>query len=150
MDIKAVESYLHQNIPVTRAMGITVSGFDDCSVTLNAPLQPNLNHRHTAFGGSIATLGILAGWSLLYIRLQQYPVMPRIVIQHSSTDFIAAAETGFSASCVVPSDKVWQRFIETLQRKQRSRIRLVSEILANSGVVARHTGDFVAISAVDR
>jgi thioesterase domain-containing protein len=145
MDANAVAAYLHEHIPITKEMGIVVTACSDDAVTLTAALQPNLNHRCTAFGGSIATLGILAGWSMLYLRLQNNDPFPRIVIQHSETDFISAIESDFSARCCSPPAGDWLRFKKTLQRKHRARIKLVSEIIAAGKPAARHAGDFVAI-----
>lgn len=71
IDPATVEHYLHEHIPITRAMGLKVTAYDGDSVRLWAPLEPNLNHRNTAFGGSLSTLGILAGWSLLHVKMQE-------------------------------------------------------------------------------
>lgn len=150
LDSGNIESYLHENIPISRAMGISVAECSTDSVTLSAALEPNLNHRRTAFGGSIAALGILAGWSMLYVRLHANQPMPRIVIQRSAIDYVSAVESGFSARCCMPPAEQWLRFESTLQRRQRARIQLVAEIVADFKTAARHTGDFVVLNASDQ
>ena len=52
MDTPEVQTYLHDHIPLSAAMGAGVSQADTEIVRLSAPLEPNLNHRATAFGGS--------------------------------------------------------------------------------------------------
>jgi thioesterase domain-containing protein len=51
---------LHEQIPISDAMGITVDHADEREVALTAPLKPNLNHRSTDFRGSCAPVAILA------------------------------------------------------------------------------------------
>lgn len=58
-----LQQYLHDHIPLSKAMQITVERISPESVTLSAPLAPNINHRDTLFGGSASTAAILAAWS---------------------------------------------------------------------------------------
>lgn len=150
LDSGGIESYLHENIPISRAMGISVAECSIDSVTLSAALEPNLNHRRTAFGGSIAALGILAGWSMLYVRLQANRPTPGIVIQRSTIDYVSAVESGFSARCCAPPAEQWLRFETTLRRRQRARIQLIAEIIADGKTAARHIGDFVVLNVSDQ
>ena len=80
-------------MPFTAAMGVEVLDYQPNEVTLLAPLSQNLNYHNTAFGGSIATLGILAGWMLLNLQLNGDPedceLAPfHIVIQESRTEYL--------------------------------------------------------------
>ena len=50
-------------------MAVSVKAVTTDTVILAAPLEPNINHKHTVFGGSASALGILAAWSLLHVRL---------------------------------------------------------------------------------
>lgn len=59
-----LEQYLHEHIPLSRAMGVEVQEADWNGVTLRAPLAPNNNHRETVFGGSASAVAILAAWAL--------------------------------------------------------------------------------------
>jgi len=82
-DVEEVTAYLHQHIPVTRAMQFSVLPLSEGALKLSAKLTPNLNHQETAFGGSIASLGILAGWTLIHLRLRADLQKYKIVIQKS-------------------------------------------------------------------
>jgi hypothetical protein len=84
LDSGSIESYLHENIPISRAMGISV------------------------------------------------------------------VESGFSARCRMPSAAQWLRFDNTLRRRQRAKIQLVAEIVADGKTAARHTGDFVVLNGFDQ
>ena len=47
-----LQTYLHQHIPLSQAMQVTVMEASLQQVVLTAPLVPNINHRETVFGGS--------------------------------------------------------------------------------------------------
>jgi thioesterase domain-containing protein len=57
-----LERYLHEHIPLSHAMRVGVVTVDAGTVVLRAPLEPNINHRETVFGGSASALAILAAW----------------------------------------------------------------------------------------
>lgn len=73
MPVNKLEQYLHEHIPLSKAMQVTVVSVAEAAVVLSAPLAPNINHRDTLFGGSALAIAILAAWSLLYTRLQRNP-----------------------------------------------------------------------------
>jgi thioesterase domain-containing protein len=145
LDLVRVETYLHEHIPITRAMGLKVTGYDGNSVRLWAPLEPNLNHRQTAFGGSVSALGILVGWTLLHIRLGESGDPVQLVIQCSETDYIGPVEQDFTATCDMLGAREWSRFEQALRRHGKARIHLESRIEAGGRVLARHKGSYVAV-----
>ncbi|HAH44418.1 YiiD C-terminal domain-containing protein [Gimesia sp.] len=143
-DVEEVTAYLHQHIPVTRAMQFSVLPVSEGALKLSAKLTPNLNHQETAFGGSIASLGILAGWTLIHLRLRADLQKYKIVIQKSEIEFLRPIESDFTAECPVPDDRVWSLFHDSLQRKQRGRIALESTVKVNGQIAAVIKGIFVA------
>ena len=56
----ALEAFLHEKIPLTRAMGLRVAESSAARLVLEAPLAANVNHLGTAFGGSLHALPTLA------------------------------------------------------------------------------------------
>src|SRR4030042_933619 len=102
MTLDEVTQYLHEHIPLTRHLGATVAHWDGKTVRLSAPLAPNLNHRGTAFGGSLSALAIVCGWTLLHLALQERGVFHRIVIQSSKMDFAEPVDGDFTATSALP------------------------------------------------
>jgi len=49
----AVQQYLHDHIPLSKAMQVTVLSAQTDSVILSAPLAPNINGKETVFGGVV-------------------------------------------------------------------------------------------------
>ncbi len=144
-DLDDVTTYLHDHIPLTAHMGVGVVAYDEQSVRLSAPLAPNLNHRNTAFGGSLSTLGILAGWTLLHLRLQEAGIANRLVIQKSEMDFKRPAMSTLEAVCAQTDLVAWDRFVKMVVEKEKSRMMLVTEIYSEGELVAVNEGVFVSL-----
>lgn len=146
MDFEATEvtAYLHQHIPITRAMQLQVLPAEKEKLRLTAALAPNLNHQETAFGGSIASIGILAGWTLIHLRLHNSERRFKIVIQKSEIEFLRPIEDDFQAECTIPNEELWEPFAKSLERKGRARIELEPQVTVNGKVAATIRGTFVA------
>jgi thioesterase domain-containing protein len=136
---------LHQEIPLTRAMGLVASSWDGQTVALTAPLEPNLNHTDTAFGGSISSIAVLAGYCLLFLIFKDRGLSTRILVQKSAIDFLLPIEAEFSATATCPAPAELEEFLGTLKRKRRARIELSTEVVSGHMVAARHKGLYVAM-----
>lgn len=142
--LQQLEQTLHREIPLTRAMGVTVVRLDAHGLVLRAPLAPNLNHKHTAFGGSLATLATLAGWGLVQVLLrEQAPVT--VVIQDSTVDYRHPVTADFEAVAPWPAAADRTRFLATLARTGRARIALDVQIRAGDKLAVQFHGRFVAV-----
>ncbi|NJL80546.1 MAG: thioesterase [Richelia sp. RM2_1_2] len=146
LSIAEVENYLHQHIPLSKYMEVKVKQIDENGITLQAPLIPNINHRSTVFGGSICALAILSGWTLVHTNLQTLSLSSRIVIQRNSIEYLQPIDGDFLAFCPFPSTQVWQKFINILLQKSKSRIELNVDVLKDRVKAASFTGVYVAIN----
>lgn len=144
MDLAEITSYLHRHIPITSHLGAVVESYDGFEVCISAPLAPNLNHRKTAFGGSMSALAILAGWTLLHLKLREEGLNTRLVIQKSGFDFSLPIESDFKAVGVMPSEESWERFLKILRRRGRARITVGSRIEGAGRRGGAHEGVYVA------
>jgi thioesterase domain-containing protein len=141
--LRELEQTLYAEIPLTRAMGVTVAHFDATGLTLSAPLEPNINHKSTAFGGSLATLATLAGWGLLQLVLRERPPVT-VVIQESSVQYLRPVAEDLRASCALPRAEALEKFLRLLARKGMARIELEVLIPAGGETAVKFRGLFVA------
>ena len=142
----ALEAYLHAQIPISRAMGMRVLRADRAGVVLRAPLEANLNHRQTFFGGSAASLATLAAWAVAHERVREDSGLDvHVVIQRSSMEYLEPATSEVEAECVAPPDGRWNRLLAGVRRWGKGRIRLAVELRAQGAVVGSFEGDFVAL-----
>lgn len=139
-----LRQFLSDRIPLTRAMQLDVSDVAQDHVTLSAPLPPNLNHRQTAFGGSVSALAILSAWALLYVRLRETFPAVRIVIQRNTMHYGRPVTGTFRATSSLPDAPAWDRFEDGLRRKQRARILVRAVVRCGDEEAARLEASFVA------
>ena len=64
-----IKDYLYNNIPLAKAMDVEVLDVSKYSLTLKAPLCSNSNMHGTAFGGSLSSIALLTGWSLIHSQI---------------------------------------------------------------------------------
>jgi thioesterase domain-containing protein len=144
-DCQAIQAYLYEQIPVSKAMQVQVIIVKPDLVILTAPLQPNINHRSTVFGGSASALAILSAWTLVNFRLKSEGIQTRLVIQKNSISYDQPITSDFEAVCSLTDRQVWTKFIKILQRKKKSRITVNSFIQCQRQQVGKFTGVFVAL-----
>ena len=142
-----LQNYLHERIPISKSMGVEVLEATVNGVKLVAPLSPNINHRETVFGGSASAVAILSAWSYLYLRLKNENINSRIVIQRNTMHYEHPITDTFTASSVVCDPLIWSKFIATLKRKNRARVKISSILHCNGRKVGEFEGYFVAMDS---
>ncbi len=141
-DPAELERYLHEQIPLTRAMEVHVAECDGTRLVLTAPLAPNRNHLQTAFGGSLHTLATLSGYSLLWWLLGE--PQAHIVIRESTIRYDRPVRGELRAVCRAPDAATLTRFREDFSRKGRARLTLEATIEEAGEVAVQFRGVFVA------
>lgn len=141
--LQATERFLHEQIPLTRAMGVTMERFDDERLVLSAPLEPNHNHLGTAFGGSLSAIATLAGYSLLWLELGDRD--SHIVIKSSSLKYLHPVRSEIRAVCGRIDATNLARFREKFARTGKAGISLRVAIVENERTCVEFEGLFVAI-----
>lgn len=140
---ETAQDYLHSEIPITRQMGIKVERLTTNEVTLKAPIELNVNHRRSAFGGSVDSLFLTAG--MLYVRLMTEHIkpVPVIVGSKSQTSFQRPITRDFSAKLTIPSKKEVDKFLDAYERFGKARITLEAVIENEGKMYAAFKGDYV-------
>ena len=140
-----LQQTLHSDIPLTREMGITVAAYDGRQLCLAAPLGPNVNDKGTAFGGSLYSIAVLCGWSLLRLKLNEAGLNQKnIVIQEANTRYLLPVTGELRATCAITTDALTE-FMQPLQKKGRARITLTVAIHQQDQTAVEFTGTYVAL-----
>ncbi|MGM0589481.1 MAG: thioesterase domain-containing protein [Bacteroidota bacterium] len=136
-----------EEIPITQHMGIAVDSYDGDQLRLTMPLQPNLNHKLTAFGGSINALTTLAGWGLVWLILKENDIEGHhIVIQDGHTQYYepVVSETIYAVA-PKPSERRIEALVQMYARKRKARLKLYSFIYQDGEPVVQFNGRFVTM-----
>jgi len=144
-DSRYLETLFHHDIPLTQTMGVQVIQWENHELRLKVPLEANINHKSSMFGGSLYCASVLAGWGWLHLRLREAGIEDgHIVIHEGHIEYPLPVVADAIAICEAPGDEAWQRFETLYRRRGRSRLTLQSRILAADGRDAvRFTGQFV-------
>ncbi|WP_338723503.1 YiiD C-terminal domain-containing protein [Devosia sp. XK-2] len=141
----ALTDYLHRHMPLSRAMAVTTIESSAEMVVLEAPLAPNINVHGTMFGGSVATLGLLAAWSVLHLGMEAAGLTGQLVIHRTSTDYLRPIE-GIARAVAKPNNVDWGKLGLVLARRGKARLSATADIAVEDAVAARLDGIFVAIA----
>ncbi len=138
-----LKALLNEQIPLTQAIGIEVVEEGENHLSLRAPLAKNINHKSTAFGGSLYCVAVLTGWGLVHQLMQRHGLHGHIVIQNSECDYLLPVDGDLISYCAFESEEQVKRFLNMYQRKGRARLKLVVKITHKGRMATRFTGSYV-------
>ncbi|AKJ97748.1 thioesterase [Pseudomonas chlororaphis] len=145
-DTRYLESILHHDIPLTRDMGLEVVDWQARQLRLFLPLDANVNHKSTMFGGSLYCGAVLGGWGWLHLALREEGIEDgHIVIQEGQISYPLPVTGDASVICDAPQEKTWKRFLATYRRYGRARIALQTRVLntASKDPAVQFEGQYV-------
>ncbi len=141
-----LENFLHAKIPLTKAMGIRVIETGPSRLVLEAPLEPNINHLGSVFGGTLHALPTLACYATLWSLLREGGVDGHVVVKKSSANYRQPVRNAFRAVCLRPPPGIAAEFMEDLRRHKKARMDLESVVEGTNGKAAvEFHGSFVAV-----
>lgn len=140
-----LEAYLHDRIPLTRAMAVEVRAAGSDGVELYAPLAPNINHRATVFGGSASAVAIAAAWSALHVRMRAAGIDARLVIRRNTMSYERPITAGFTASAAPPAGEAWAKLVATAGRGRPARVNIVAHLHCEGQPVGELHGEFAVL-----
>ncbi|PSQ92069.1 MAG: thioesterase [Bacteroidetes bacterium SW_4_67_19] len=133
-ELSRLKQVILDNMPITEHLQFSL--FRDAAERLvaTAPLEPNANHRQTAFGGSLSMLATVAGWAMtrLVLRERDY-ADASVVIQKSSIDYCGPVCGDLVMQCAWPPEEKRASFFDTLDRWGKARLPLRCTTAAADG-----------------
>ena len=136
--------FLHEQIPLTKSLGLEIISIDEEGARIRAPLAPNHNHLGSAFGGSLSTMMILSGYIWLYHELLKHGHHAHVILSKEESEYLQPVITDIEVLAVTPGESDWKKFEDSFRRKGIGRIVIHSEIQGESGLFASFRGEFVA------
>jgi len=115
---------LRQDIPLAGFMGLEAVAADDRSLTLRAPLAPNVNDKGTAFAGSLASLSTVTGWALLMLWAHERLGPCLVAVSHSELRYRHPVMQDFTATATLPDDEALTQLCHRIASHGRGRVTL--------------------------
>jgi thioesterase domain-containing protein len=114
-------------------MDLQRAGFDADSLTLFAPLPPNVNDKGCAFGGSLVSVMTLTGWALVELALRQRGDDCDVFVAESTVRYLSPVWADFTSVARLPVDASWASFFRTLDARGKARIEVSCVVPGDDG-----------------
>ncbi|MGE0633702.1 MAG: YiiD C-terminal domain-containing protein [Pseudobdellovibrionaceae bacterium] len=124
-----IEEEILQKIPVLNAFGVEVEKLSQDECWVRIPLEPNHNHKGTAFGGSLYAVSIAACYALLYKSQKDACVVNwDLVIAKGEVEYLAPVQFDFYVVAKMNFSK-WEAVVRKLQKNQKpGRLNIKAEV----------------------
>lgn len=130
---QALVDFIHDGIPLARAMALRLDDYDGVMLALAAPLPPNVNDKGCAFGGSLVSLMTLTGWGLVELALRRRGEDCDVFVGESSVRYLSPLWGDFRAEARLAGDADWTAFFDTLAVRGKARIEVACHIPGADG-----------------
>ncbi len=136
-----LEQTWHEEIPISKAMGIRVMDFANDQLVVRAELEPNINVHGTAFAGSLYAIAALCGWGMTWLQLKTRHIDGSIVIADGHIHYERPVKEPIVATCrFILSDQ--SEALARLKSQGKTRFNLECVVRANGNDAARFTGEY--------
>ena len=125
--------FLRDKIPLAHAMDLHLADHDDDSLSLVAPLTPNVNDKGCAFGGSLVSLMTLSGWALVELALRRRGSDCDVFVAESTVRYLAPLWTDFRSEARLGGEGSWDTFFSTLDNRGKARISIDCVVSGEQG-----------------
>jgi len=139
--IQSLERTLHQEVPLTRQMGIRVEDHDGRELVLKADFEPNVNIHGTAFGGSLFSICAITCWGLLHLKFEEAEVGAHSVLGEAGIRYLRPVKGEIEARCRIP-EAGFERFMTRVEERQKAAIRLQAVIHTGGRERVHFWGEF--------
>ncbi|HEY0793099.1 MAG TPA: YiiD C-terminal domain-containing protein [Chthoniobacterales bacterium] len=122
--LQAAERHFRQAIPASAVFEARPVFYDGETLRLWAPLEANRNHQGAFFGGSAAAIVTLAGWLLLFFKLQDLHENASVIIQKSTMHYLKPMCADVVAVAQLAPNESWPRAQKALRRHAKTKLRV--------------------------
>lgn len=142
--IKILKNKLHNEIPLTKFMDLKITKYDEKELITIAPLNKNINDKGTAFGGSLATLTIISGWSICWLISKELEInSENIVVIKNEHSYRKPVTKELICHTKRPTKDEIENLKNKLLLKKSASIKISSQIIEDGEVCVDFTGYYV-------
>lgn len=110
------------------AMGLRVCADDEAALVLEAPLEPNLNDKGTAFAGSLASAATLAGWATVMQALQGAFPEARVAVTESELRYLKPVQSDYRARCTPLTPEQTRALLDAMRARGKAKVELHCQV----------------------
>lgn len=144
MEREEIAQHLSDQIRLYQHLGLEAVEISSTITKFKAKLSENLNHKGTAFGGSLYAIGVLSAYALIFATLKEHQLHTEdIVIAKGEIKYLRPVDRDFEVSCGFKTQYELEEFVENLREQKKVRQELRVEITCADQVCASLQGLFV-------
>ena len=140
-----LSEFFQAHLPITQFMELDVDSYDGQTLSLKAPLGPNINDKQTAFGGSLYNACVMSCWGFAYLKTLEANIDGNQVVVGGSIKYKRPVDEDFKAVCHTPGDEAIQHFIEGYERHGKGKIELKATVECNGKVAVEFEGTYAVL-----
>lgn len=125
--------FIRDEIPLAHAMDLQLAGCGEDTLSLRAPLAPNVNDKGCAFGGSLVSLMTLSGWALVELALRRHGHDCDVFVAESNVRYLSPLWQDFHSEARLAADADWATFFGTLAARGKARIGVSCMVPGDDG-----------------
>jgi len=134
----------HQTIPLSKAMNIELSYYDENTLITHCEQSFNKNLHNTMFAGSIYTLATLTGWGWVYMQLEHANLQANAdtVLAEGKIRYVAPiADNAYAKTRI----ELVSGQIKPITLNKKARFNVTVEVYSGDKVAATFNGQYVVI-----
>jgi thioesterase domain-containing protein len=137
---------MQAHLPIAKELGICVNSYDADCLVLTAPLEPNINDKLTAFGGSIYCVCVMSCWGMVYLKAKEHGLLsPSIVVSKGQIDYLQPVAGQIRASCQLNDTNQFDDFFKTYDTRGRAKITLKASVMDKGKEAVQFTGHYALL-----
>lgn len=122
-----LQNRIRSTIPISEAMQFSIVELSPNSITVRAPLTPNVNIHGTGFAGSIYSIAVLAGWGLSTHIMDLLGMNAELVVSKAEIKYRAPV-TGPIECRAVASETQTRKFQDNFDDTGKGKLSLTVEV----------------------
>lgn len=143
---RALQDFFMLNVPLARAAKISVHSYDGAKLVFQAPLEPNINDKGTAFGGSTYVLCVSTAWGMSSIKAQELGLDGELVVAKAEIEYLRPLSETLIAEVHSPSSEELQHFKDSFERHAKAVFELSAVVNNSEGkACARFKGKYALL-----
>ena len=162
--VPLLDEFFARHLPITRYLNMRCHEYTGDCFSLAIDLQPSINDKLTAFGGSLYCLCVMNCWGMAYLQCRQRGINPNMVVSHAEIDYMAPVDDNIIiATCQAPAAVNWELFanasnamgetnnsdIPVEGKIPRARTALRSSVFCNGREAVRFSGEYAVIGLAE-
>lgn len=141
-----LDNFFAEHLPVTQFLNMRVEEYSGDSLALALDLQPSINDKLTAFGGSLYCLTVMNCWGMVYLQCRQRGIDPNMVVTRGEIDYLApVSDEKIIARCDTAEETDWQGFFDSLASRGKARTELTSYVDSGGKRAVNFSGRYAVI-----